>query len=68
MTKIPKSYANEVLKQYGTDYVNEEARILFIKKVDEYANELSEEVDKALKVRNGKKIMVKDVELASKYL
>ena len=64
MVSIPKTYANEVLKQYGTEYVNEEARLCFIKKLDEYANKLSEETDKALKIRNGKKILVKDVELA----
>ena len=68
MVNIPKTYANEVLKQYGTEYVNEEARMLFINKLDEYANELSENVDKALKIRKGKKILVKDIELASKYM
>lgn len=68
MVNIPKTYANEVLKKFGTEYVNEEARLYFIKKVDEYANELSRETDKALKIRNGKKILVKDVELASKYM
>lgn len=68
MVKIPKTYANDVLKKFGTEYVNEEARIYFIKKVDEYANDLSKEVDKALKIRKGKKILVKDVELASKYM
>lgn len=68
MVNIPKTYANEVLKKFGTQYVNEEARIYFIKKVDEYANKLSEETDKTLKIRNGKKILVKDIELASKYI
>lgn len=68
MVKIPKTYANEVLKKFGTEYVNEEARIYFIKKIDEYANALSKETDKALKIRNGKKILLKDVELASKYM
>lgn len=68
MGNIPKTYANKVLKQYGTDYVNEEAREFFIKKIDEYANKLSKETDKALKIRNGKKIMLKDVELASQYM
>lgn len=68
MVKIPKTYANKVLKQYGTEYINEEARIFFIKKIDEYANKLSEETNKALQIRNGKKIMLKDVELASKYM
>lgn len=68
MADIPKTYANEILKQFGTDYVNEEARVYFIKKVDEFANNLSRETDKALKIRNGKKIMLKDVELASQYM
>lgn len=68
MVSIPKTYVNEVLKQFGTEYVNEEARLYFIKKLDEYANELARETDKALKIRNGKKILVKDVELASKYM
>ena len=56
MADIPKTYANEILKQFGTDYVNEEARVYFIKKVDEFANNLSRETDKALKIRNGKKL------------
>lgn len=68
MTKIPKTYANETLKKYGTQYVNEEAREYFIKKVDEFANKLSEETNKTLKIRKGKKILLKDIELASKYL
>ena len=68
MVNIPKTYANEILKQFGTDYVNEEARVYFIKKVDEFANNLSRETDKTLKIRNGKKIMLKDVELASQYM
>lgn len=68
MGNIPKTYANKVLKKFGTEYVNEEARTYFIKKIDEYANKLSEETDKALKIRNGKKILMKDVELASKYM
>ena len=40
----------------------------FIKKVDEFANKLSEETNKSLKIRNGKKILLKDIELASKYI
>lgn len=68
MTNIPKSYADEVLKKHGTKYVNEEARLFFIKKLDEYANLLSEETDKTLKIRKGKKILPKDIELASKYI
>lgn len=68
MVTIPKTYANKILKQFGTEYVNEEARLCFIQKLDEYANKLAEETDKALKIRNGKKILVKDVELASKYM
>ena len=68
MVSIPKTYANKKLKQFGTDYVNEEARIQFIKELDKYADKLAEETDKALKIRNGKKILVKDIELASKYM
>lgn len=68
MTSIPKSYADETLKMFGTQYVNEEARLLFIKKVMEYAELLSKETDKTLKIRNGKKILPKDIELASKYI
>jgi len=68
MTNIPKSYADEKLKQFGTEYVNEEARLYFIKKLDEYADELSKQTDKSLKIRKGKKILVKDIELAFKYL
>ena len=68
MANIPKTYANDVLKKFGTQYVNEEAREFFIKKVDEFANKLSEETNKSLKIRNGKKILLKDIELASKYI
>lgn len=68
MTNIPKSYADEKLKQYGTEYVNEEARLYFIKKLDEYADILSKETDKALKIRKGKKILTKDIELGYKYI
>ena len=50
------------------EYVNEEARQLFISKVNDYANKLSKETDKTLKIRNGKKILPKDIELASKYI
>lgn len=68
MTNIPKSYADKKLKQFGTEYVNEEARLYFIEKLDEYADKLAEETDKTLRIRKGKKILVKDIELAYKYI
>ena len=68
MTNIPKSYADKKLKQFGTEYVNEEARLFFIEKLNEYADKLAEETDKTLKIRKGKKILVKDIELAHRYI
>ncbi len=68
MSNVPKTYADEKLKQYGTEYVNDKARMLFIEKMDDYADELSEEIHKALTVRRGKKILPKDVKLASQYI
>lgn len=68
MSQIPKTYANDILKKFGTQYVSEDAREYFIQKIDEFANKLSEETNKSLKIRNGKKILHKDIELASKYI
>ena len=68
MASIPKTYAKELLKEYGVNYVDKDAVDYFIKTIDKIAINLAEKTNDSLKIRKGKKIMLKDVELATKYL
>ena len=67
MSSIPKTYAKELLKEYGVEYVNKDAVDYFIKEIDKFATRLAKNSNDCLKIRKGKKIMLKDVELASEY-
>lgn len=68
MVDISKTYINETLKDYGANHISEEARILFIDTLKEYAEELAEQTNFCMRTRKGKKIMKKDIELALKTM
>ena len=36
MSSIPKTYAKELLKEYGVEYVNKDAVDYFIKEIDKF--------------------------------
>ena len=67
MSDIPKAYVKELLQKQGIKYISKDAINFFIKEVNNFSENLAKNSNDCLKVRKGKKIMEKDVELASKY-
>lgn len=67
MSDIPKTYVKEVLQRQGIKYISKDAINFFIKEINNFSENLAKNSSDCLKIRKGKKIMEKDVELASKY-
>lgn len=64
MVDISRSFVNETLRKYGVHQIAEDARDLFLEEIKEYADELAEKSNIAVRNRKGKKLMKKDIKLA----
>ena len=64
MVDISRSFVNETLRKYGVHQISEDARDLFLVVIKEYADQLAEKSNIAVRNRKGKKLMKKDIKLA----
>lgn len=68
MVDISRNYINETLRQFNGQQIAEDARKYYLEQIMNFADNLAENANLAMKNRRGKKLMKKDLKLAMEIM